>query len=801
MKKEKPTSQPLWIVLLIITVIVLIMAFINDIHPFEDTVVDTTYIHSVFTATVTLSVLSISFLSMFMSIGDRKILGIPLMEIFHFRSSPIRFDYYTAFSMFIDVADCVALAFKCFTAVTAMLFVIVAWTFLMAENVIIVITVPEIVKHKIKSELRRIKKKDPEKYKIYVLAWINELKSSIISNNISDENEYMELLLEASNYEDYLRLIEAEVDDIFAISCKRHGFIKSLENISKLLQSDKCNITEINVADRYCEKMRHFTNTAITSLYVPQTIDAIVLNTSISINESEKVHIINSLIYAVLYNTKIDSICRNSVMQNTIKYLSYIHDNRRNGIVRSKALLALFRYEVMANTNQQAAIQVYKWIICAFSTASPIYKSQRLFASTIAQMFRGIYFYSYMETADIPKNRREEISEIAGITAETEEKYILSLSDLIRENERKILDYLICDAVESLKSDNLDSMEYMSSLGNAKTIVWSYYSKLRFAFCFFAAAHCIPSPFPLEKYFNDLTDVQKKNLCLSITDMFELPDIKPKKDLINHIYNIQTMMGRHFSLRSDLDKEYSRLNDIIQKINNSEIKNNPADFNELEASIEKYIDHEWGFIAQGHNSDSSKTEFTITYIDRKLSDAQHHAIILGDRISNKILNIISDRLPSIDIWYNQSGVQKLLDALKEHNFKYTNFKFIDDLAFDSDVRGSESFKELEKIINSIDFHDYFRDPKIFLVKDSINYSFTTAVPTPIALNSEQINYLLKSRKISDGMYFVDGATLNLRDAQEAVSQGYAFYSVNVSVSCDVLDQDGLIINTLWSKAT
>ena len=110
-------------------------------------------------------------------------------------------------------------------------------------------------------------------------------------------------------------------------------------------------------------------------------------------------------------------------------------------------------------------------------------------------------------------------------------------------------------------------------------------------------------------------------------------------------------------------------------------------------------------------------------------------------------------------------------------------------------------KALKSLKNSIDFHDYFRDPKIFLVKDSINYSFTTAVPTPIALNGEQINYLLKSRKISDGMYFVDGATLNLRDAQEAVSQGYAFYSVNVSVSCDVLDQDWLIINTLWSKAT
>lgn len=56
-------------------------------------------------------------------------------------------------------------------------------------------------------------------------------------------------------------------------------------------------------------------------------------------------------------------------------------------------------------------------------------------------------------------------------------------------------------------------------------------------------------------------------------------------------------------------------------------------------------------------------------------------------------------------------------------------------------------------------------------------------------------------KIADGMYFVDGATLNLRDAQEAVSQGYAFYSVNVSVSCDISDNDGLIINTLWSKGT
>ena len=351
-------------------------------------------------------------------------------------------------------------------------------------------------------------------------------------------------------------------------------------------------------------------------------------------------------------------------------------------------------------------------------------------------MFRTIYFYSYMEALEISEVKREEIAKIPEITAETEEKFNVSLPYLMRNHEWKILNYYICDAVESLKSDNLDSMEYMSSLGNAKTIVWSYYSKLRFAFCFFAAAHCIPSPFPLEKYFNDLTDVQKKNLCLSITDMFELPDIKPKKNLINHIYNIQTMMGRHFSLRSDLDKEYSRLNDIIQKINNSEIKNNPADFNELEASIEKYIDHEWGFIAQGHNSDSSKTEFTITYIDRKLSDAQHHAIILGDRIGNKILNIISDRLLSIDIWYNQSGVQKLLHALKERNFKYTNFKFIDDLAFDSDVRGSENFKELEKIINSIDFHDYFRDPKIFLVKNSIKYSFTTAVPTPIALNGE-----------------------------------------------------------------
>ena len=795
MKKGKPTSQPLWIVLSIITVIVLIMAFINDIHPFEDTVVDTTYIHSVFTATVTLSVLSITILSLYISIGNHKVLGLPLMEMFNFKSSPIRFDYYVCLSMILVIVDCFALAFKLFTVATFILSSIVFWTLFVTGNIITAITNSEKVKGRIKSELGRIYENDSDKYKIYVLSWLNELKSSIISNNISDENEYMELLLEASKYEDYLRLIEAEVDDIFAISCKRHGFIKSLENISKLLQSDKCNITDVEVADRYCEKMRHFTNIAITSLYVPQTVDAIVLNTSISIDEREKVHIINSLIYAVLYNTKIDSICRNSVMQNTIKYLSYILDNRRNGIVRSKALIALFRYEVLTNTNQQAAVQVYKWIICAFSTASPIYKSQRLFASTIAQMFRGIYFYSYMETADIPKNRREEISEIAGITAETEEKFILSLSDLIRENERKILDYLICDAVESLKSDNLDSMEYMSSLGNAKTIVWSYYSKLRFAFFFFAAAHCIPSPFPLEKYFNDLTDVQKKNLCLSITDMFELPDIKPKKNLINHICNIQTMMGRRFSLRPDLDIEYSRLNDIIQKINNSEIKNNPADFNELEASIEKYIDHEWGFIAQGHNSDSSKTEFTITYIDRKLSDTQHHAIILGDRIGNKILNIISDRLPSINIWYNQSGVQKLLDALKEHNFKYTNFKFIDDLAFESDVRGSESFKELEKIINSIDFYDYFRDPKIFLVKDSIKYSFNTTVPVPIALNDEQIDAILKSMKIADDMYMIDSATLNLQNAQGAISQRYAFYSVNVMVSCDISDNDGLIINT------
>ena len=166
-------------------------------------------------------------------------------------------------------------------------------------------------------------------------------------------------------------------------------------------------------------------------------------------------------------------------------------------------------------------------------------------------MFRTIYFYSYIEVSEISKVKREEIAKILEITAETEEKFNVSLPYLMRNHEWKILNYYIFDAVESLKTGKSDPMEYFSRTGNAKILVWTYSAKLRFAFCFFAAAD-IYQPFPLEEYTKDVTNKQKKILCSIITEMFEIPTIKLKSDFIIDVRNIQKMLGKQFCLRSDL---------------------------------------------------------------------------------------------------------------------------------------------------------------------------------------------------------------------------------------------------------
>lgn len=523
MNIKERTKIAIYVVLLLISVIVDILILNGWLKTYL--IVSNNYIASVFSGILTYSTLSLTVLSIIVAIIDVKVYGLKLKEILLFKSSPIKFISFIIFLAVLTFLSIIALAFNMCTFISFIAVISILHITQTSVNIFKIVLNNNLAKEIIFEE---IKSNNSDFLFNYVVSWINEYKNALTNNNISEIEEYAEILKKCVSNQEIVKVIKKQLPDLFDAACQYHSFPDSYYLVVKSLSMYHYETN--HVLRNYIKRIQYYGEYQLIKLNLHDTISDII--TSNILNSDEKVtlsyYIFNALIYC---NVKEE--VKNEILEKCINKISVIKEDQ-NGVEKGELIYLIFICDIILE-DSGINLNLYKLFLKSLYLKN-VFNSEKVYIETIARIFRAMYFYGILAVDILSEEKRNQIKRMAECTISLDKITPICLPNLILyQNIYGTLCFYISD------SYNLNEFNYYYNYGFSNYInekkdifkgvqnvrLWSYKNKIKFAVWFFFAAYFLENRFPLTECLAEMQknqDLSKEisiDLCNAILKEYE----------------------------------------------------------------------------------------------------------------------------------------------------------------------------------------------------------------------------------------------------------------------------------------
>ena len=727
------------------------------------------YIFYVFSLIFTVATLGITLLSIIVSASNSKVLGVTLREIVALNNSPLKLNIMIVVALSMIFVSIPLLAFNCCTAITMLASCLIG--FIGYNSVILskFVFCNDYSKKIIRESLQNNHNIKPE----YINYWLTELSTSITNNDITAEEEYLNLLRNAAeahektnieNKLQYHNQLGKHIPRLFAESYKYQSFIDSYKRIIRLNDPKRVFFDERTIVYEIIMELKYATSRELHNKHIQALIADII---HCSFLEEEKVRICCWLLKSVDENTIVNKADRLGVIYEGFSQILIFNDYYDP--IKVRIALIVFKHRILLANNFDNGRKIYSQFLKAIYIWNQ-YSSSESLISLLAQVIRAIYFWSFLETNMLTEERKKYIQSLPVCIVDTNDNNKLDISRLIMRYRMDIIKFLMRDAL----NDNwLDILEYESEMNSIKTCVYSPESKMRFALWFYSIWGVDFNKFPINSILSDINIKAKAIKYLFGVAISEFDDNKKlKESAFEHIKDLQELFNNNYLLPDHMiEASYDALNDQIKKINDTfiTIESDKTVILDITNSLKNALEKEPELkLDKTLDIDSNTPCKSLTLLCS--TDTEKNFGINRDFelfIYNELNNLIASELNVLKLKYDLASVNALKNKLKSDHFKICNYKYYTDFGFSTETKESEDYKELIDLIDSLDMKKYPRlTPRLFLTVDDIRYNYSIdncSLETP---KGEDLDYYLSPYRVANEQYNIDGGVYNKVSAIE-----------------------------------
>lgn len=753
--------------------------------------VDKDYNHSIFAAIITLSTLSFTILSIILSLESNKINGIKLKEIIKFKSFPYDISDMIVVYLSLDLFSIMALTYNWVMVITTILVADILTTAYYAGFLFYFISDDKRLKAIIKDEIQS----NPQLFKDkYINNWIIELKKSIIEKNEVLRNEYTSLLKEIIVDKDCNALLQANLSEIFKLSCDSFGFTESIRLLIDINEKNLENFDYDEIIYDYFENLKLKDEKTIQNLKITGTINDVIEHKYL--NDNVKINILYWFFNSIFNNSIIKEDYKYILIENYLNSLHKLYDKDNEGEIRLTVSLYILKHAVLLNENNESSQKTFK-IITKSLAYNNVYSEEECYKKLLAYILRAFYFYIFIDDL-INKKQKRALEKIFKSQEQTVDGITISFNNLIYSHSDKLLEFLLKSSI--FDEEYHDIMDHFSPLTGVRDVVWSNENKLLFSFCYYVTFGYDYEIFPLIDYIDDkISKTSKMNLLIKAVNFYDFKNNKLEEITEENIDNLVKLINT--SNKYDtfwVEESFKQINEQL-KISNDNALNisNNLGCNEILDKVSELILSKFKRVEVNHSKKFSDSE-TFYLNPVVIKDDNYFANSVSNRICSAIIEAVNQQVNNmlipLKLTFDKDGILKLTSQLKRYTYKYGNYNFINDLAFKDDIRTSLEYIELSNLINKIKIESnreiYCR---FFIKKEKLIMSYNIQEIEYKELSDQQIDDYIKNYRISNNMYKINNVIYNRSEVINYVKKHYKILYATIQVGLNIDKGSGIKI--------
>lgn len=755
--------------------------------------VDGDFVSNIYSAIVTISVLSFSLIALISGFLNSKFYGYELREILNFPNSPVKMTRFIILSLGNVLLATVALELGYVICTVNTLLILLIETIMLIAYMGIKICHLMINKDEsvelVKQYYLFLDEQKKLSYDSFcknliklAQAWDDTLKEhdaankDIIWDMIACLCEPINKV-EKQQYYQFYRYFDSIIKTNIINHSLTFGYFSMIKDVIKIYE--KIGASNYDKRDIYAmplEAIRFYDDKVLLGLNVLTVIMDIPLTDDYKegkITSDDLEWIYYRYFNALIHNRYCTVETKKELVQKYIHELSRVNSLDNGKILLTEeqlALLNIFRYRVFQNSDQEERKFIYESLLYETLTNNRFNQHSNYFfyLSIIAQM---AYSYVVLEVETLTNQYREELKNLILNDINFPNVAILNLSIIVKMNIQGILKAL-ANRIEA-NNNYTNKYEYFSMEFVAKSAIWTEEFDIRFFFMLYLIYNRKVAHISLLAFFKDwdvIDNNRKKKIIYEMKSLFDLTSYKLSYSTIEMLESLATLFKTDANIPENTQlKVFEQLNEcecsIVKKLANEPVilnSNKEIVYTELIKIMNREKVYGWD------SSYNNETPIMIRVPDlicrKKNRDERSTAYDLKNAIIEAIHNYIR-KTSELELSFNQEGLQMLKQFLENTSFDSRNYSFTDDLCWNKEARNSDVFNKIIFLDDEIDLiqtngiNEYF-----YFSKDNFMYNVNIIDCKLHTLESKESEEIIEGSKTYNGLYNIEGALFSKTEA-------------------------------------
>ncbi len=773
------------------------------------------FVDYIFSAIVTVSVLSITLISMIGNSLKDTYYGFELKTILRLKKSSINLNAFSTVTLSnILIATGLLAAFDKVTSVNALIAVLVATIIMiivMSWNVNEIISNDKFCRERVGKYIGSIMHQDSyskENFKQDIETLFKGWKSAVEKKNPEEKAEVVSLIIELINaYKNkeekqyqIVSLINNRLNNIIEESSLSFGYQVAVLDVIRIYEvfTDSCYDRSVIIC-KPLEKLVGYGDAKILEVDYLQDITELYF-----IDAYKEKRVTDSLISTMYYQffkaIKDNVVCsqrlRSRLIRQFIKKMTtgYLDDKDKKLTNEQNVLLGILLHDVIQNENIDEREQFYKLLLQNIIEQTYYGKQEYGFNNYVSMVGQIIFNYCLMESELLTQEYRNQLKQLVKARFTSPNIALISLRTCLQLNVENVL-RAFAKRIQNNDNEDYRFYDYFPGYTCVKTAVWGLENDALYFMLLYVLFYDEIMPLDDELYFEwKIMDHKLKDeLTKAFSSFFETERKCFKKNFVDFLHKFSELLGYRDNEKVDAiinDNQESIFYDVneLRKdivINYSKTITTPStDEKIIEQQLAEFMEKEDIYGWDPDFKDGKIVEFTMSPVYGRKRNRTDREIArdIKETTMQGINWYVAHKTKRLFLSHNLEGINAFCRYLQKNKLMYRNFDFLNNYRIKRLNLSEEYLAGISQLNNQVILEKTkgIKSP-MFYNKERFRFNIEIIDYKPRDLTDEEALWYIGDKGDYSGLYNVEGALMPKEQAVEVIKQNICVEQIKIKL--------------------
>lgn len=769
----------------------------------------------IFSAIVTVSVLSITLISMIANSLKDTYYGFELKTILRFKKSSINLNMFSTVTLSnIIVAIVLLAAFDKHNTVNTLIAVLVATILMiivMSMNVNEIISNDLFCRKRVEQYIVSIGQQSLYNKENFMQDLNNLFRGwnvAIEKKNPEERAEVVSLIIELlkaykrkeeKQYQ-IATIVNSKISKIIEESSFTFGYQVAVQDVIRIYESFTDSPHDMsNIICKPLEKLMGYGDSKISEIDYLQDITELYF---INLYKEKKVSdsLIAMMYYRYFKAIEENVICSPSLRSQLIKQFikkmtrDCSDDKEKKLTNEQKVLLGILKRDIIQNENPNEREQLYKLILQNIIEQTYYGRQEYGFNNYVSMVGQILFNYCLMESEVLTQAYRNELKKLAKSRFASPNIAIISIKSCLQLNIENIL-IAFAKRLQESNCDDYRSYDYFPGYTCVKTAVWGFENDILYFMLLYVLFYDEVMPLDDGLYFEwgKMDSEMKNEITKEFSNFFDVSQKCFKAYFVDLLHEFSEMMGYEDSEKIDMlinnnqESIFSSVNELRKDTvikYSKDVKVPSMDECIISQQLTEFLEEENIFGWDSEFRDGKAFEFTMApvygrrenRVDRAIARDIKEAAVYG------INWYIANKTKRLYLSHDLKGIEAFYKYLQRNKLMYRNFDFLNNYRIKRLDMSQSYLEEVSQACNQtiLEKTKGIKSP-MFYDKEKFKFNIEVIDYKPKNLTDEEALWYIGDKGDYSGLYNVEGALMSKEQAVEVIKKNICVERIKIKL--------------------